>query len=311
MFRSFKLFTLFFAAFFFSCSSRSKLVVIESGISNLTQLTTDRSTEFFPSWSKDGNKIAFSSNRSGFWELWVIPVQGGGIRQVTNGAVDIAPSFSPDGDEIVFQSGRITGQWNIWKVSLSSRGLTQMTNSTKPCLTPKWSPVGAQIAYTAKDKDDVNYVWVMGADGQNPTQLAPGEEPDWSPDGKRLVFSRWTSKNYDLWIINGDGTGLEQLTRTREKHEFSPAWSADGKSIAYVAQFEKDYFVNIDKAKIETTKGTRSEIWIIDALGRNETQLTGFKGLNHSPDWAPDGRIAFVSNRGESWDIWSMRPVAR
>jgi len=95
-----------------------------------------------------------------------------------------------------------------------------------------------------------------------------------------LLFSCKTTQVY----IESGITNLTQITTDRA-FKLDPSWS------------------------IESEKEIRSEIWVIDLQGRNATQLTAFKGLNISPSWSPDGKIAFVSSRGDSWDIWSMTPL--
>jgi Tol biopolymer transport system component len=291
----------------------SKEVYVESGITNLTQLTTDRAFELDPSWSRDGNRMVFASDRSGLLEIWMMPVKGGGIQQITTSqlSADRAPHVSPDQSEVVFQSTRVTGVWNIWKISLGNRGMTQLTNNPNGSYTPKWSPDGSRIAYAATDKDDNSYIWVMGSGGENPTQLGPGYEPDWSPDGRRIAFAKKTSENnFDIWLMDAEGTKAEQLTSEKEKQELSPVWSPNGLKIAYVVQYDLGNYFDVTDGKIKDEKALRSEIWSIDIQGRNATQLTAFKGLNISPSWSQDGRIAFVSSRGNSWDLWLMTPIS-
>jgi len=77
-----------------------------------------------------------------------------------------------------------------------------------------------------------------------------------------------------------------------------------------VVQYELGRYFAVTEGKIERENEVRSEVWLIDLQGRNATQLTAFEGLNISPSWSPDGKIAFVSSRGDSWDIWSMIPVS-
>jgi TolB protein len=298
-----------------SCSSQQSTYQ-ESGIANLTQITSDKSVEFDPSFSKDGSKIYFSSDRGGNLELWMLPVSGGGIQQLTNSSnfsADRSPHPSPSEEEVVFQSTRVTGRWNIWKISLGNRGLTQLTNNPYGSFGPKFSPDGTRIAYVAYDKTNTPYIWVMGSSGENPTQLGPGLWPDWSPKGEVLVYCKSTrSDNYDIWFMSPDGTSPQQLTREPEKQELFPAWSADGKRIAYVVQYDLDEYFRVDpEGRLSDQRVVRSEVWVMDQLGRNATQLTAFLGLNTLPSWSKDGKIAFISNRGDSWDIWSMVPLKK
>lgn len=292
----------------------STAVYVESGITSLVQITTDRSYELDPTFSKDGNKLFFASDRSGFLEIWAVPINGGGIQQITSNSAlsaDRAPNPSPDMSEVVFQSTRVTGVFNIWKISLGNRGLVQLTNNPYGSVTPKWSPDGKSIAYAALDVNKNEYVWTIGASGENPTQLGPGTEPDWSPDGKRIVFSKKTkSNNYDIWIMNADGTNQEQLTTSEEKQETSPVWSPDGKRITYVVKYSSQDYFSLNQGKISTWFSVKSEVWLMDLQGRNTTQLTAFQGINVFPAWSPDSKkIVFVSSRSNNWDIWTMVPL--
>lgn len=195
------LFTASFIAL--SCSSQ-QATYQESGIANLTQISSEKSVEFDPSYSKDGTRIYFSSDRGGNLELWMLPVSGGGIQQLTNSSnysADCSPHPSPSKEEVVFQSTRVTRRWNIWKISLGNRGLTQLTNNPYGSFGPKFSPAGARIAYVAYDRTYTPYIWVMGSSGENPTQLGPGLWPDWSPKGEVLEYCKSTrSDNYDIGL---------------------------------------------------------------------------------------------------------------
>lgn len=305
----------FIVAMFFignGCASR-KHIYVESGITNLIQLTSDKSIELDPCWSKEGDKIVFASDRSDYLELWMMPVKGGGIQQITSSSrsADRSPDFSPDQTEIVFQSTRVTGNWNIWKISLGNRGLTQLTNNPYGAFAPKYSPDGKKIAYYANDKDGNTYIWLIGPNGEEPTQLGLGADPVWSPDGKRIAFSKVMGNNIaHIWIMDTDGSNTIQMTTEEQKFDVSPCWSKDGKKLVYVVKYAgEDYFyLSNGKAIPSYFYHMKSEIWVMDIQGGKPTQLTAFEGLNSFPAWSPNGRIAFISNRGDSWDIWLMTP---
>ncbi len=286
----------------------------ESGITNLTQLTSDESLEVDPCITHDGSKILFVSDRGGGVEIWMMPIStAGGIQQITvsSKSEDRAPHISETTNEIVFQSTRVTDAWNIWKISLGNRGLTQLTNNQHGSFVPKWSPNAKKIAFTAIDKNGDPYIWVMGSNGENPTQLGPGAFPDWSPDGTKILYSNWTDEdNADVWVMNIDGTEQIQITREKEKQELYPVWSQDGNRIAYVVQYDRGNFFRPRGKETSRAEEFKSEIWICEGYGMNPTQLTAFEGLNISPCWSPDGKIIFVSSRGDSWDLWSMMPIS-
>lgn len=129
-------------------------------------------------------------------------------------------------------------------------------------------------------------VWVMNPDGTNPVDLTPvwGADvwPAWSPDARRIVFTRGRGFLRELWVMNANGTNQMQLT-TNVVADIAPSWSPDGERIA-VVRFGADF--NID-------------IWVIDADGTGpELRLTDSPGFDGGPTWSPDGRwIAFMSAR--------------
>lgn len=102
--------------------------------------------------------------------------------------------------------------------------------------------------------------------------------PVWSPDGSRIAFTSASRSNYEVSVMNADGSGRRQLTSTTVAEE-EPAWSPDGTRIAFV-------------------RG--GEIYMINADGSGETNLTNNPADDSEPAWSPDGtQIAFVSGRNE------------
>jgi TolB protein len=205
------------------CACVPPPAIVETGITNLTQVTNEEGLEFDPSVGPDG-RVYFGSDRAGFLEIWAMPISGGGIQQVTTSAVlsaDTGPDVSPDGNSLVLISNRVAGHWNIWKMSLGTRGMTQLTNGRNDSIEPAWSPDGQRIAFVQYDKDVHPYVWIMDEDGRNTVQLAPGRSPDWAPDGERIVYARETKAgNFDIWTMSKDGTNAIQITSEPEKQEF-------------------------------------------------------------------------------------------
>ena len=125
----------------------------------------------------------------------------------------------------------------------------------------------------------------MDNDGGNSRQLTTGSadsgNPTWSPDGQRMAFASNRTGNFDLYLINIDGSGEpENLTRS-SANEFYPAWSPRGDQLAFRSDRDGNY-----------------QIYVIDADGGNSRRLLYTAADDDQPVWSPDGRrIAFVSNR--------------
>ena len=141
---------------------------------------------------------------------------------------------------------------------------------------PAWSPGGDRIAFWTSSPSQV---WVARADGSDVTLVADGGWPAWSPDGTKLAYSR----SGDIFVTDVLAGGETQLTNSANTDQ-EPAWSPDGTKIA----FARDRFA----------VGTDGDVWVMDADGSNEVNLTdlGSGGLDDSgPNWSPDGtRIVFV-----------------
>src|SRR3972149_1268258 len=178
----------------------------DSNGNNRRQLTTGKVIDCYPSFTPDGEKVLFVSNRGGQWDVWSIKRDGSGLIRLTdNQDKDYSPRATPDGKHILFFS----------------------------------TPTSSEAGYITES------VWIMDMDGKNAKRLTSGGKGDWypsmSPDGKDIIFASMRLIGGSLWTIDREGKNYRRLTYGKVL-EFFPNWSPDGKKIAYVSRREHASF---------------------------------------------------------------------
>ena len=236
--------------------------------------------------------IAFSSNRDGDQEIYVMNVDGSNVVQLTNNQEeDQAPVWSPDGGNIAFQSYR-DGSWQVYVMATDGSGQTRITG-TGENLWPSWAPEGSRLAYNS-DRDGNVEIYVIDGDGSNPARLTanPAEDsiPDWSPDGTKIAFRSKRSGDANIFVMSADGTNPVPLTSSGGSINSAPDWSPDNSSIAF-----------------STNRDGNQEIYAMDADGANPVNLTNDSASDGVPAWSPSGNlIAFQSERDGNGEIYVM-----
>jgi Tol biopolymer transport system component/TolB-like protein/Tfp pilus assembly protein PilF len=224
-------------------------------------VTDGSSTDLNPVWSPDGKYLYFSSNRSGSSNIWrvLIDEDTGAVMSAPEAVTSIGAATS-----VLYLSFSLTGQLaysaqtdirNLRRVSFDpSLGISAkpvaVTEGSLQFWFPDVSPDGEWL--TAYSMGQQRHIYIMRTDGTNQRDLTPDTYrhawPRWSPDGQRIAFTSRRTGDYEVWMVNRDGSNLHQVSQSNGGH-YSP-WSIDGSMIAYSIHAPKNdcVIINPDKA---------------------------------------------------------------
>ena len=269
-----------------------ELVVDAAPLTMASGKRASGNSDNFPSWSPNGQQIAFASDRDGNFEIYVMDADGSNLRRLTNnGDRDVYPSWSPDGQQIAFVSDR-DGNFEIYVMDADGSNPENRTNNPDSDGAPSWSPDGQQIAFMS-NRDGNSEIYVIGWGvfsrlTHDPTDAPAWDRfPSWSPDGQQIAFVSDREGRRGIYVMDSDGDNLRRLT-DHPASDGAPSWSPDGERIAF--------------------EDSDSEIYVMDSDGDNLRRLTINGDRDVYPSWSPDGQqIAFASDReGDSFEIYVM-----
>lgn len=244
-----------------------------------------------------GGRIVFTCTRAGFNQLCMVNADGTALQQLSADqfANDYYPAFGPQGNEILFASNR-NGPFDIYLMLFAERTIQRITTNVGDVLSPDFSPDGRQIVFANRNSDDPTSIWIVNRDGSDPHLFYAGSGPivavAWSPDGRTIAYAMQVDlpNQYEVFLINLDGSGQRRLTNGLSGIGGSLSWSPDGASLLISAG----------------PVGGR-EIYRLDVVSGAPSVLTQ-GGNNAAPAYSPDGRfIAFNSTRsGGQSDLFIM-----
>ncbi|HVT03271.1 MAG TPA: S9 family peptidase [Thermoanaerobaculia bacterium] len=278
---------------------RTDLWLVSSDGTGLRRLTSNPAADTNPRWSPDGRSIYFLSTRSGSSQVWKIPADGGEATQVTTLPLDVSNlMLSPDGARIAFSLEVFPDSKTI------DESVQRMADRSK-------SKASGQIFdelffrhWDTFSNGTRNHLFVMPLSGGAAVDVSAGmaadvpskpfggsEEFAFTPDSRSIVFTArdagrtesW-STNFDLYVAGVDGKNRRNLTAANKAWDSNPAFSPDGKTLAYLAMsrpgFEADRFRIVVRSWPDGESRVLSESW-----DRSPADLS----------WSSDGRTIYAS----------------
>ena len=220
-------------------SHHNQICTMNNDGSNQQRLTHSTEMDNSPAWSPDGTKIAFS--RSGRFTHFLVVMNADGSDQRIIGQSFFTVAWSPDGSKLAVSS---YDQVGLYIINADGSNLTPITYPSVNGVYDvefdtyqSWSPDGSKITFTRYASCNIELVncrsaqiWAVNADGSNPKKLTDEsasvftDEPTWSPDGTKIIFSG--SGGGELFVMNADGSGITNITNTSDESEFSASWQS-------------------------------------------------------------------------------------
>jgi Tol biopolymer transport system component len=278
-----------------ACSGAAPAVRVDADprevrLSGLTQLTFGgENAEAY--WSADGDWITFQSTRDGrpCDQQYVMRADGSGITRVSDGR------------------GKTTCGWFF---PGSERLLFASTTAHDSACPPRPDPSAGYV--WPLDRYDI---YTVGRDGSGLTRLTHNDvytaESVLSPDGTKIVFTSLKDGDLEIYTMNADGSDVRRLTTT-PGYDGGAWWSPDGSRIVYRAHHPADTAELRQHQELLAqglVRPSRVELWMMNADGSGQRQVTALGGANFGPSWSPDGsKIVFSSNfpapRSGNFDLY-------
>lgn len=226
----------------------------------LKQLTDNTWQDEYPVWSPDGKKIAFTADRKGQYDIYIMKSDGTEITPITSSPADeMEPAWFPDSRNLAFsiRAKKILGKKStLYKVNLNTRKTKRIIpNFSKSHGIANISPSAPLITFTGKRTLgwDTAIFHTIKKQVIFLNQGGKSCRTRFSDDGKKLAYvSSKADGKGDIWLMNPDGTQKTRLTKRDNTYDYFPSWSPDGNYIVFNSSLKHDHNGKLLIVKVKT-----------------------------------------------------------
>ncbi|TMV94786.1 Tol-Pal system protein TolB [Thioclava sp. BHET1] len=253
---------------------QKRLAIMDYDGANVSYLTDASTIVLAPRFSRDGNKVLYTTFETGFPRIKMLDVATASARLLPDvpGTMTFAPRFSPDGSKIVYSLEQ-NGNTDLWLMDVASGETQRLTTSPSIETSPSFSPDGKQIVFES-DRSGTQQLYIMSASGGDATRISFGDgrysTPVWSPRGDMIAFTKQNAGRFHIGVMRTDGS--EERLLTSSFLDEGPTWSPNGRVIMFTRE----------------SPGAQGEaaLYSVDISGRNLKKVPT-PGPASDPAWSP------------------------
>jgi len=261
---------------------------VEANLVAGPRLTQEGWMNIHPTWSPDGTRLAYLSNKGSDYQimgLYVMDVETEEAERLAGG-LSSAASWSPDGERLIYSKRVAANKYgshvnDLYLYDLKTKKEKRLTHDLR-ATDPRWSPDGRFIVVVL-NRDGTHNLALLGPEGKFVRTLTDNEDgtqyylPRWSPTGEEIMVSTFWDRTRDVGLIKADGTGYRPLIYGLED-ERDPCWAADGQTICFASD-----------------RGGIFNLYTFSLEDGRLAQLTNVVGGAFNPSLSPDGKTVAYS----------------
>ncbi|WP_282296623.1 Tol-Pal system beta propeller repeat protein TolB [Stenotrophomonas sp. PS02289] len=252
---------------------RYALMVADSDGYNPQTIVRSAEPLLSPSWSPDGNRLAYVSFERGNSAIYIQNITTGARELITSfRGINSAPSFSPDGRRLALSLSR-SGNPEIYVMDLGSKQLTQLTNHFAIDTEPTWSADGGTIYFTS-DRGGRPQIYQVASTGGSASRVTfqgnYNATPSVSYDGKKIVMAQGSGNTYKIAMMDSSLGSAQWTTLSIGSLDESPSFAPNASMVLYAAR-----------------EGGRGVLYAVSADGRVRQRLVLADGDVREPSWSP------------------------